>query len=154
MTDVVDSKTRSRMMSGIKGKNTRPELLVRKALFRKGYRYKLHDKNLPGKPDLVFPRYSAVMFINGCFWHGHNCHLFRWPSTREEFWRNKINRNKEVDRRNYKKLKEEGWWILTVWECALKGKDKLGLDEVVGQVAHWLEVGTKDREIKGRSRSV
>jgi len=103
-------------MSGIKGKNTKPELIIRKALFKKGFRFKLHDKSLPGKPDLVLPQYDSVIFIHGCFWHRHDCHLFKWPSTRPEFWKTKINRNVEVDKRNYKVLKKEGWWILTIWE--------------------------------------
>ena len=151
MTDVVDKKTRSRMMAGIRGKNTKPELLIRKALFRKGFRYKLHDKSLPGKPDLVFPKYNAVIFIHGCFWHGHDCHLFKWPSTRKEFWENKINRNKEVDARNYKALKDDGWLILTIWECAIKGKNKIGLVEAVDQAAGWLKCGTRDKVIRAKS---
>ena len=98
MADIVDKKTRSKMMAGIKGKNTKPEMLIRKALFAKGLRYRLHDKNLPGKPDLVFPKYKAVIFVQGCFWHGHDCHLFKWPTSNKEYWRNKINRNREVDK--------------------------------------------------------
>ena len=151
MTDVVDPATRSQMMSGIRGKDTKPELLIRKALFRKGFRYKLHDKSLPGKPDLVFPKYNAVIFIHGCFWHGHDCHLFKWPSTRKEFWETKINRNKEVDTRNYKALKDDGWLILTIWECAIKGKNKIGLVEAVDQAAGWLEYGTRDKVIRAKS---
>lgn len=137
-------------MSGVKGKNTRPERLIRKALFKFGFRYKLHDKTLPGKPDLVFPKYNAVIFIHGCFWHGHDCHLFKWPSTRQDFWRSKINRNREVDLRNYAQLKEQGWWILTIWECAIKGKQRLGIEEVAARAAHWLEYGKRDSVIRGR----
>ena len=137
-------------MSGIRGKDTKPELLIRKALFKEGFRYRLHDKRLPGKPDLVFPKYHVVIFIHGCFWHGHNCHLFKWPKTRKEFWRNKINRNREVDRRNYNKLKEEGWYILTVWECALKGKTRLPFDMVITRISKWLVSGRKDIEIRGK----
>jgi len=150
MVDIVDKTTRSRMMSGIRGKDTRPELIIRKALFRKGFRYKLHDKTLPGKPDLVLPKYQAVIFIHGCFWHGHDCHLFKWPSTRPEFWKNKITRNIEVDKRNIRQLKNEGWYILTVWECALKGKGRRDLDELVTDIASWLVSGTRDKVIKGR----
>lgn len=149
MTDVVNKQTRSRMMSGIKGKNTKPELIIRKALFKKGFRFKLHDKSLPGKPDLVLPKYDAVIFIHGCFWHQHNCHLFKWPSTRPEFWETKIHRNVEVDKRNYKELKKEGWYILTIWECALKGKTRRSLEEVIDSTIHWLEYETRDRQIKG-----
>jgi DNA mismatch endonuclease, patch repair protein len=136
-------------MSGIKGKNTKPELIIRKALFKKGFRFKLHDKSLPGKPDLVLPKYDAVIFIHGCFWHQHNCHLFKWPSTRPEFWETKIHRNVEVDKRNYKELKKEGWYILTIWECALKGKTRRSLEEVIDSTIHWLEYETRDRQIKG-----
>ena len=147
--DTVDKETRSRMMAGIRGKNTKPELLIRKALFRKGFRYKLHDKSLPGKPDLVFPKYNAVIFIHGCFWHGHDCHLFKWPSTRREFWKTKITRNQEVDARNYKALKKEGWRVLTIWECSIKGKNQIGVENVVDQAENWLEYGIRDRVIKG-----
>lgn len=136
-------------MSGIKGKNTKPELIIRKALFKKGFRFKLHDKSLPGKPDLVLPKYDAVIFIHGCFWHQHNCHLFKWPSTRPEFWETKIHRNVEVDKRNYKELKKEGWYILTIWECALKGKTRRSLEEVIDSTIYWLEYETRDRQIKG-----
>ena len=150
MVDVVDKKTRSRMMSGIRGKNTRPELIVRKALFQMGYRYKIHDNTLPGKPDLVLPKFNAVILINGCFWHGHSCHLFKLPSTRTEFWKTKINRNRELDRKNYKLLKKEGWWILTIWECALKGKSRKPLDRIISDTAQWLEYGTRNKTIRGR----
>ena len=136
-------------MSGIRSKNTKPELLIRKALFSKGFRYKLHDKSLPGKPDLVFPKYNAVIFIHGCFWHGHDCHLFKWPSTRREFWKTKITRNQEVDARNYKALKEEGWRILTIWECSIKGKNQIGVENVVDRAENWLEYGIRARVIKG-----
>lgn len=149
MVDVVDKRTRSRMMSGIRGKNTRPELIIRKALFSKGFRYKLHDKKLPGKPDLVFPEYSSVIYIHGCFWHGHDCHLFKWPSTRPKFWKTKINRNREVDKKNYKQLKKDSWFILTIWECAIKGKTRRTLDEVIAKSEHWLLYETRDKQIKG-----
>jgi DNA mismatch endonuclease, patch repair protein len=150
VTDVVDIKTRSRMMSGIKGKDTKPELVIRKELFKKGFRFKLHDKFLPGKPDLVLPKYNAVIFIHGCFWHRHNCHLFKWPSTRPEFWKTKINKNLEVDKRNYKQLKKEGWWILTIWECALKGKTRKPLEQVIERTINWLEYEIRDKQIKGK----
>ena len=97
MVDVVDTATRSRMMAGIRGTNTKPELLLRKGLHAQGFRFRLHSTGLPGKPDIVLPRHHAVVFAHGCFWHGHNCHLFKWPSTRPEFWQAKIERNREVD---------------------------------------------------------
>lgn len=150
MVDIVDKQTRSRMMAGIRSKDTKPEMIIRKALFARGFRYRLHDKRLSGKPDLVFPKYHAVIFINGCFWHRHNCHLFKWPSTRPDFWKNKINRNVEVDKKNYQKLKQDGWYILTVWECAVKGRGKLSFDKMIEQIATWLETGEKDKIIRGK----
>jgi len=149
MLDVVDRQTRSRMMSGIRGKNTRPELLIRKGLHARGFRFRLHDKRLPGKPDLVLPKYSAVIFVHGCFWHGHDCHLFKWPKSRREFWRKKITRNKAKDAESYASLKEEGWYILTIWECALKGRTRRPLDEVIDMAADWLEYATRDKQIRG-----
>ena len=150
MVDVLTKKQRQYCMSQIRGRNTKPEIMIRKALFAMGFRYKLHDKQLPGKPDLVLPKYHSVIFIHGCFWHGHNCHLFKWPSTRSDFWRDKITRNKHVDKRNYKLLKQDGWYILTIWECALKGKMKKPVDVVIKESVCWLEHGHKDKEIKGR----
>lgn len=141
------------MMAGIKGKNTKPELLIRKALHRQGFRYKLHDKLLPGKPDLVFPRYRAVIMVNGCFWHGHDCHLFKWPSTRPEFWREKITRNTVKDSENLDALRISGWRVLTIWECALKGRTRLSLDEVINLAANWLRSGGEDMEITGDGRN-
>lgn len=149
MPDVFTKEKRSEVMSRIRGQNTSLELKIRKALFRRGFRYKLHEKNLPGKPDLVFPSYSSIIFIHGCFWHGHNCHLFKWPSTRSDFWELKINRNRQVDARNYRRLKEDNWFILTIWECALKGKKRQPLEDVIDSVEHWLLYETKDKQIKG-----
>ncbi|HAY3553714.1 MULTISPECIES: very short patch repair endonuclease [Elizabethkingia] len=121
MADVHSKEIRSYNMSKIKGKDTKPEILVRKFLFRKGLRYKLHDKKLPGKPDLVFPKYKKVIFVNGCFWHGHeNCKYFIVPKTRTDWWLNKINKNKEKDLENIKKLENEGWKVYVIWECDLK----------------------------------
>lgn len=118
-------------MSGIRGKNTKPELVIRSALHRAGFRFRLHRKDLPGRPDLVFPRYRAVLFIHGCFWHRHDCHLFRWPSTRQEFWRVKIEGNVARDHRQYTELQDVGWRIATLWECAMKGRTRLPCPEVV-----------------------
>lgn len=108
-------------MSRIRSKDTRPELLVRKFLFAKGFRYKLHDKSLPGKPDLVFPKYKTVVFVHGCFWHGHEgCKYFVIPQTRTKWWVDKINRNKELDSEHALKLNKLGWKVLTIYECKLK----------------------------------
>ena len=124
MTDVHEPEVRSYNMSQIKGKDTKPEILVRKFLHANGYRFRLHDKKLPGKPDIVLKKYNMVVFIHGCFWHGHNgCKYFVVPKTRTKWWLNKINRNKEKDKESTKALKKEGWNIITIWECELK-KDK------------------------------
>lgn len=139
MADIVSTETRSRMMSGIKGKDTKPEMILRKGLHQLGFRYRLHAPNLPGKPDMVFPRYKAIIFAHGCFWHGHSCHLFKWPSSNEEFWRIKIERNVEVDKQNILRLQEMGWRTGIVWECALKGKYKINQEEVIGLCAQWLQ---------------
>lgn len=121
MTDVHDKKTRSYNMSRIRSRDTGPEILVRKFLFREGFRYKLNDKSLPGKPDLVFPKYKTVLFIHGCFWHGHEgCKYFVIPKTRRKWWTDKINRNKQVDTENIRMLKGLGWKIITIWECKIK----------------------------------
>ncbi len=121
MADVHDKKTRSYNMSQIRSTNTKPELLVRKFLHAQGYRYRLHDKKLPGHPDIVLPKYKTIIFIHGCFWHGHaNCKYYKVPQTRTEWWLAKINRNKANDAKAAKALKKEGWKVITVWECSLK----------------------------------
>ena len=108
-------------MSQIKGKNTKPEMLVRKFLFSNGLRYRLHAKKLPGKPDLVFPKHRAVIFINGCFWHGHQgCKYFVEPKTRTDWWLSKINTNKKKDAESIAELQRQKWKVITVWECELK----------------------------------
>ena len=151
MVDVVSPEKRSQMMAGIRGKDTKPELLIRKALHSRGFRYRLHDKQLPGKPDMVLPQYRAVIQINGCFWHEHDCHLFKWPSTRKKFWRQKITRNRQKDLENLDALEKAGWRVLTVWECALKGKTKVPIDTVLKQAANWILNGTGYQEIEGNN---
>lgn len=136
MADIVDAETRSRLMAGIRSKNTKPELLLRRALHARGLRYRLHGAKLPGKPDLVFAKHQAVIFVHGCFWHRHsNCRFATTPSTRSEFWTAKFSANIERDKRNVAALLENGWRIATVWECALKGGDASRVAELV---AHWL----------------
>jgi len=137
------------MMSGIKAKDTKPELIIRKGLHARGFRYRLHDKRLPGKPDLVFPKFKAVIFVHGCFWHGHDCHLFKWPSSRSEFWRNKITRNREKDSSVAEELHNSGWRILVIWECAIKGKTRMKLDKILSRVSGWLLGETCDYQIRG-----
>lgn len=139
MPDVVDAATRSRMMAGIRGKDTKPELALRKALFARGFRYRLHAPDLPGKPDMVLPRYRATIFVNGCFWHGHDCPLFRLPGTRTEFWKAKIDRNRERDAEIAGRISDAGWRQLIVWECSMKGRLRLGLDTVAERASTWLQ---------------
>ena len=149
--DIVDKQTRSRMMSGIRSKNTKPELLVRRLLHQRGFRYRLHDSRLPGKPDLVFPKYGAVIFIHGCFWHGHQCRFFRLPGTRTDFWESKISGNRKRDRKTRKVLSDSGWRIAIVWECALRGSEANPQD-VTEQLGEWLSdnsTGTTFLEIRG-----
>ena len=121
--DVHTKEQRSYNMSRIKGKDTKPEMLVRRFLHANGFRYKLHDKALPGKPDIVLPKYKTVIFVHGCFWHGHkNCKYFVVPKTRTEWWLNKINGNIANDTKAIKALKKNGWKIINLWECDLKPK--------------------------------
>ena len=121
MADVHNKQQRSYNMSRIKGKDTKPEMLVRKFLHANGYRYKLHDKKLPGKPDIVLPKYRTVIFVHGCFWHGHaNCKYFVVPKTNTHWWTDKINRNKANDQKAIKALKKDGWKVIEIWECKLK----------------------------------
>ena len=128
MSDVVDRATRSRMMAGIGSRDTVPELVLRRALHARGLRYRLHDRGLTGTPDLVFPRFQAVCFVHGCFWHRHaGCTYATTPTTRLEFWQAKFDSNIERDRRNRRELLEAGWRVAIVWECALRRKGELGI---------------------------
>lgn len=119
MADTVDKETRSKIMSRIRGKNTTPEILLRKELFAHGFRYRLHDKKLPGKPDIVFPKFKAVIFVHGCFWHGHNCSRFRMPESNLVYWSQKIKRNQTNDAKHRTRLRSQGWRVMTVWECTI-----------------------------------
>lgn len=136
MTDVHDKKTRSYNMSRIKGKNTKPEILVRKFLFSKGFRYRLHDKKLPGKPDIVLPKYKTVIFIHGCFWHGHeSCRYFVIPKTRTDWWLNKIEGNRHKDDENIQLLEAKGWKVIVIFECELKKQNReKTLNELKNQI--------------------
>jgi len=149
MPDIVSPDVRSQMMSGIRGKNTAPELLLRRALHRNGFRYRLHVKELPGKPDIVFSSKKAIIMIHGCFWHGHDCHLFKWPSTRVEFWRNKIESNMRRDKKVETELSNNGWRILTIWECALKGRKRTSEDEIITSAIRWLNTENQSAELRG-----
>ena len=149
MADIVDAATRSRMMSGIRGKNTKPEITVRKALHRRGLRYRLHSASVPGKPDMVFSAARAAVFVNGCFWHGHDCKYFKLPSTRPEFWAEKIAANRTRDAFVRKSLEEQGWRYLTIWECAIRGQKTEAVAKVVAQAAKWLRSKSPRGEIRG-----
>ncbi|MEH6759114.1 MAG: very short patch repair endonuclease [Parasphingorhabdus sp.] len=136
-------------MAAIKGRNTKPELLVRKALHAAGLRYRLHGKDLPGKPDLIFPRYKAVVFVHGCFWHQHDCHLFRWPATRQDFWRAKLSRNVANDQRAEIALLKTGWHVSTVWECALKGRTRPDFTKAMQSLIAWIKADQQTITIRG-----
>jgi DNA mismatch endonuclease, patch repair protein len=127
--DKLTKKQRSELMSKIRGKNTYPELAVRKFVWKLGYRYRLHCRKLPGTPDLVFRSLKKALFVNGCFWHGHSCRRKRFPKTRIKFWQTKIMRNRQRDQMNLAKLSNMGWECLTIWECEVKKLDKLNLIE-------------------------
>ncbi|MBY8824607.1 very short patch repair endonuclease [Sphingomonas colocasiae] len=150
MADIVPADVRSRMMSGIRGTDTKPEQLLRKGLHAQGFRFRLHDRMLPGKPDIVLSRYRAVIFAHGCFWHGHDCHMFRWPSTREAYWRKKIGGNRERDTRSEEALREAGWRCAVIWECALRGRGRLPFSLVIDRLANWLKEGGDFLEITGK----
>lgn len=147
MADVHSAAVRSKNMAAIKGRNTRPEMQVRRAIHVAGFRYRLHVDALPGKPDLVFPRYKAVIFVQGCFWHQHQCAMFHWPKTRTDWWRQKIRANRKHDEAVQDKLRELGWRVMLVWECALKGKNKLTSEQITCHVASWLQSGGSFNEL-------
>ena len=135
MVDVVDPATRSRMMAGIRGKNTRPEVQIRSALHLAGFRFRLHDRSLPGSPDLVLPKYRAVIFVHGCFWHRHQgCTYAKIPATRREFWLAKFEANQERDLRARKALLDAGWRVFTIWGCGVRHD----LQEVISGVSRAL----------------
>ncbi len=141
------------MMAGIKGRNTKPELLIRHLLHRKGFRYRIHVKDLPGKPDIVLPKYRSVIFVHGCFWHGHQgCHLFRLPATRTEFWQEKILRNQTNDHRAVELLLASNWRVCIVWECSIRGARK-DPEKVVNTIIDWLSGTELCLEIREDSRS-
>lgn len=149
MADVVDAATRSRMMSGIRGKNTKPELAIRLGLHAMGFRYRLHPKTVPGKPDAWLPKHRAAIFVHGCFWHGHDCSLFKMPGTRQEFWLTKIDANRARDVKVGALLTEMRVRRLEIWECAFRGPGRIGLEETLAQTAAWLRGDEERGEIRG-----
>ena len=141
MTDIVDQQTRSRMMSGIRGKNTKPELALRRALHARGFRFRLHSGKVHGRPDLFLPKHRAAVFVHGCFWHRHDgCRYATVPATRPEFWRTKFDANVARDNAVRTRLLEDGWRVATVWECALRKPERL--NNVVRIFEEWL-LGTE-----------
>lgn len=148
MVDAVSPDVRSRVMASIKSQDTKPELAVRRALHALGLRYRLHVRSLPGRPDLVFPKWGAVLFVHGCFWHGHSCYLYRPPSSREAYWGPKIAQNVERDARNVQALTVLGWRVGVVWECALRFGGP-GLPAVALELQRWIEGSAQSIEIRG-----
>lgn len=138
MTDVHSPAVRSKNMQAIRSKNTLPEITVRSLLHAAGFRYRLHVSTLPGKPDLVFPKYRAVILVNGCFWHGHDCQFFKLPSTRTDFWKQKIEKNRANDQKALLALKAAKWRVALVWECALRKKNADVFESVTQKLSAWL----------------
>ena len=149
MGDVHDPATRSRNMSAIRAKDTSPEVRVRKLLHKAGFRFRLHVRALPGAPDLVFAKHHAVIFVHGCFWHGHECPTFRWPKTREDFWRAKIGANIRRDHQSLLALSEGGWRTCVIWECAMRGADRIGDAELSSALQCWLRSDSESLELRG-----
>jgi DNA mismatch endonuclease, patch repair protein len=141
--DVLTKEQRRLNMSRIRGRDTKPELLLRKGLHARGYRFRVNVTSLPGRPDIVFPKYGAVIQVNGCFWHGHDCHLFKMPASRQEFWAEKIKANRERDKRTDHALSCARWRVLTVWECSLKGVKRRPPDEVLACCERFLRNKSK-----------
>ncbi|MDP1756821.1 MAG: very short patch repair endonuclease [Pseudohongiella sp.] len=140
MIDVVNAATRSKMMAGIRGKDTKPEIFLRKALHKVGFRYRLGGSGLPGKPDLVLPSRNTVIFVHGCFWHCHNCKYFKWPGSNQLFWRDKIEFNAARDQRTKAALKLLLWRVLTVWECELRATKYSLPNKAVSRVIRYLSL--------------
>ena len=149
MVDIVEPSVRSRMMSSIRSKNTRHEVEIRKALHHCGFRYRLHRRDLPGVPDITFPSHRAVVFVHGCFWHGHDCQLFKWPSSNQERWKRKILGNRARDDASTSKLLASGWRVCTIWECALRGRGRLTREHVICTTADWIRGTEQIIELRG-----
>lgn len=137
-------------MAAIRAAGTKPEIRIRKALHAAGLRYRLNVTSLPGKPDIVLPRFRAVVFVHGCFWHRHECSLFRWPQSRTDFWREKLDGNAVRDQKALQALNEAGWRHAVVWECSLKGNAKLNFDETVHRLVAWIRSGGQSLSIRGK----
>ena len=154
MSDVLTPSQRRRVMSRIRGKDTRPEMLIRRGLHGRGLRFRIHSKGMPGTPDIVLPKYRAVVLVNGCFWHGHSCPLFRLPKTRAAFWERKISNNRARDTTTLDDLVRGGWRVMVVWECALKGRHRKELADVLNDVETFVRGGEQlFGEIRGNDHS-
>lgn len=141
MADIVDTETRSRMMASVRSKDTKPEREIRKRLFAIGFRYALHRQDLPGKPDLVLPKYSAVVFVHGCFWHNHGCCRSKLPDTRHQWWKVKLEGNRKRDSRAISELQNLGWRVLVIWECSIRkaaSERERALDRIADRAAKFL----------------
>lgn len=139
MVDVLTPEQRQLNMSRIKGKDTKPEMLIRRGLHARGLRYRLHDRLLPGRPDLVFPMYNTAVFIHGCFWHAHGCAMSKLPSTRQDFWKTKLSANSARDRTVVEALQASGWRVLIIWECALRGPQRWTEEALFDRVANFIQ---------------
>jgi DNA mismatch endonuclease (patch repair protein) len=149
MVDVLTAKQRQLNMSRIRGRDTKPEMMVRRGLHARGLRYRLQDGRLPGRPDLVFHRFSVVVFVHGCFWHGHDCPMFRLPATRPEFWAAKIGANRARDTRSHEALRAAGWRVLTIWECSLRGPARCPLESIFASAETFIRGNLPSGTISG-----
>ncbi len=140
--DVLTPVQRRLNMSRIRSRDTQPELLIRRGLHAQGFRFRLHQRQLPGRPDLALPRHHTVIFVNGCFWHSHGCHISRMPETRREYWQPKLDRTVQRDRDAIDALQVAGWRVVLVWECALRGRTRLAAGAAVAKVSNFIRVGT------------
>ncbi len=150
MVDVLTPEQRQLNMSRIRGRDTKPEMLIRRGLHARGLRYRLQDRALPGRPDLVFPRYHAVILVHGCFWHGQDCRMFRLPATRREFWRAKIDANRHRDVRAHEALLASGWRVLTIWECSVRGRGRWPIESVLEVCTGFIQGGRTELIISGK----
>jgi len=139
-------------MSGIRSRHTKPERIIRSGLHRLGFRFSLHSGKLPGTPDLVLPKYNALVFVHGCFWHGHDCRFFKMPGTRPEFWKNKFARNDANDDRAREALLGDGWRVAIVWECALRDRPAREVEAVIGRIGTWLKSTRLSLELREPQR--